>query len=105
MPISRYKNFATIKDAKTGKRRLETFPAIHGELLQRPSDIIITLNDAERIDTLAANHLGSGQYWWVICLLNNMVFPFGKTVAAGTTIRLPNSVDGFVSFIQSKIGE
>jgi len=104
MPISRYQNFRTIRDAKTGQQRLETFPGIQGRLLQRPSDIIITLSDAQRIDVLAAQHLGSGQYWWIICLLNDMVFPFGKSVAAGTTIRLPNSVDNFVALIQAKLG-
>tara|TARA_R110000765_G_scaffold322149_1_gene414040 strand:+ start:1121 stop:1438 length:318 start_codon:yes stop_codon:yes gene_type:complete len=104
MPISRYQNFGTVRDAKTGQQRLETFPGIQGRLLQRPSDIIITLNDAQRIDVLADQHLGSGQYWWIICLLNDMVFPFGKSVAAGTTIRLPNSVDNFVALIQAKLG-
>jgi len=105
MPISRYKNFGTIRDPKTGKQRLETFPAIQGLLLQRPSDLIITLTTAARIDSLAADHLGDGQYWWVICLLNDMVFPFGKQVEAGTTIRLPNSVDNFVALIQAKLGD
>ena len=105
MPISRYQNFGTVKDAKTGKKRLETFPGIHGRLLQRPSDLIVTLTDAQRIDALAANHLGSGQYWWIICLLNDMVFPFGRQVEAGTTIRLPNSVDNFIALIQAKLGE
>ena len=105
MAISRYKNFATIKDYKTGKHRLETFPAIHGELLYSSSDIIITLSDAERIDKLASEHLGSGEYWWIICLLNNLVFPFGQKVAAGSTIRLPANVDNFISLIQSKVGE
>ena len=104
MPISRYQNFGTVRDKKTGKHRLETFPGIQGRLLQRSSDIVITLTDAQRIDVLAANHLGSGTYWWIICLLNDMVFPFGKQVAAGTTIRLPNDVDNFLALIQAKLG-
>ena len=104
MPISRYQSFGTVRDRKTGQHRLETFPGIQGRLLQRPSDIVITLSDAQRIDVLAADHLGSGTYWWVICLLNDMVFPFGKQVEAGTTIRLPNDVDNFLALIQAQLG-
>ena len=104
MPISRYQNFGTVNDSKTGKQSLDTFPGIQGRLLQRPSDIIVTLSDAQRIDALAADHLGSGSYWWVICLLNDMVFPFGKQVEAGTTIRLPNDINNFIALIQAKLG-
>ena len=33
-----------------------------------------------------------------------MVFPFGKQVEAGTTIRLPNDVDNFLALIQAQLG-
>ena len=43
MPISRYKNFGTIRDAKTGKPRLETFPPVSSAEVSRGDDIIIEL--------------------------------------------------------------
>lgn len=104
MPISRYQNFSTVKDPKTGKRRLETFPSISGGSLKKPSDIIIELSDAERIDVIAQQHLGAGQYWWIICLLNNLEFPLGSKVSAGTILRIPASVDDFINAIKIKKG-
>lgn len=103
MAISRYQNFKTIRDTRTRKQRLETFPPIASTEVQQPNDIIIEVNDAQRIDALAAQHLGDGRYWWVICLLNDMVFPFGKQIAAGTLLRIPSSVENFINLIQSKV--
>ena len=49
MPTSRYANFRTIFDPKTRKRRLETFPPITSEQVRSSSDVIIKLDQAERI--------------------------------------------------------
>jgi hypothetical protein len=103
MPVSRYQNFSTILDIKTRKRRLESFPPITSQELRRPDDSFVELNDAKRIDVLAAEHLGDGRYWWVICLLNDLTFPFGQQVAAGTILRIPANIDAFVNTIQRKI--
>ena len=103
MPYSRYSNFKTILDRKTNKRRLETFPPIAGESLRDPSDIIIEIDQAQRIDAIAASYLGDGRYWWVICLLNDLVFPFGKSLKAGTRLRIPSNIDKFVDAIQRGI--
>ena len=105
MPISRYQNFGTFSDLSTGKKRLETFPPIAADQLRRPDDIVIELNDSQRIDAIAAEHLGDGRYWWVICLLNNMVFPFGKNLRAGTLVSIPASIDVFINTIQRKLVE
>ena len=103
MPVSRYQNFSTILDIKTRKKRLETFPPISSQEVKRPDDIFVQLNDAQRIDVLAAEYLGDGRYWWVICLLNDLTFPFGQLLAAGTILLIPASVDLFVETIQRKI--
>ena len=103
MPISRYQNFSTILDTKTRKRRLESFPPIMSQELRRPDDLLVQLSDAQRIDVLAAEYLGDGRYWWAICLLNDLTFPFGQQVAAGTILRVPSSIDLFVNTIQKKL--
>ena len=105
MPVSRYQNFSTVLDIKTRKRRLESFPPISSQEVRRADDIFIELNDAQRVDVLAAEYLGDGRYWWVICLLNDLTFPFGQQVAAGTIIRVPASIDIFVDAIQRKISK
>lgn len=104
MPTSRYANFKTIYDSKTAKRRLETFPPISAEEVKSQSDIIIELDQAQRIDAIAANYLGDGRYWWCICLLNDLTFPFGKNLKAGTILRIPSNIDRFINKIQTKTG-
>ena len=103
MPISRYKNFGTIKDPKNGKMRLRTFPPVSSREVRRQNDITVRLQGAMRIDKIAEEYLGDGRYWWIICLLNDFTFPFGKMVAEGTLIRVPASIDNFVNIIQDKI--
>ena len=103
MPFSRYENFKTVLDVKTNKKRLETFPAVTGEELRSPNDIVIELNQSQRIDALAATYLGDGRYWWIICLLNDLTFPFGKNLKAGTILRIPSSIDKFINILQSRI--
>jgi len=100
MPTSRYANFRTVFDPKTRKRRLETFPSISSDQVRSASDIIIKLDQAQRIDAIAANYLGDGRYWWCICLLNDLVFPFGKELKAGTILRIPQNIDKFINAIQ-----
>ena len=103
MPVSRYKNFSTVLDTRTRKRRLESFPPISSQELRRPDDLFVELNDAQRIDVLAAQYLGDGRYWGIICLLNDLTFPFGQQIAAGTILRIPSSISVFVDTIQRKI--
>lgn len=102
MPTSRYANFRTVLDTKTQKRRLETFPPISSADVRSANDIVIELDQAQRIDAIAANYLGDGRYWWCICLLNDLTFPFGKNLKAGTLLRIPNNIDNFINAIQKR---
>lgn len=102
MPTSRYANFRTVFDPKTSKRRLETFPPINSEQVKSDNDILIELDQSQRIDVVAANYLGDGRYWWCICLLNDLTFPFGKNLKAGTILRIPNNIDKFINTIQQR---
>ena len=45
----------------------------------------------DRLDNLAFKHLGSGEYWWVIALFNNLGWAFA--FKEGQTIKIPVDVD------------
>ena len=45
--------------------------------------------DENRIDRIAARHLGDSRYWWAIAQLNNMIDPLTEVVA-GTVIKVPD---------------
>jgi len=100
MPLSRYNDFRKIIDEESNRQRLETFPKITAAQLRSSSDIIIELNDAQRLDSLALQYLGDGRLWWVICLLNDFVFPFGNNLVAGTLIRIPTDVNRVFELIE-----
>jgi|TARA_R110000824_G_scaffold164685_3_gene341027 hypothetical protein len=103
MPLSRYSNFRKIIDEESNKKRLETFPKVTADQLRSDSDIIIVLNDSQRMDALAVQYLGDGRLWWVICLLNDFVFPFGNNMIAGTKIRIPTDVNRIYEIIERGI--
>ena len=103
MPLSRYDNFRTIIHEETSDSRLETFPSVTAEELKDDSDILITLNDSQRLDTVALKYLGDGRLWWVICLLNDFVFPFGNDLVSGTVIRVPSNIDRVYQVINRNV--
>ena len=103
MSKSRYSNFRKVVDLETNKQRYETFPKITSEQLRSDSDIIIELNDAQRLDSIASQYLGDGKLWWVLCLMNDFMFPFGNNLIAGTKIRIPTDVDRVYSIIERGI--
>jgi len=37
----------------------------------------VRVNKFDRLDNLAAKYLGSGDYWWVIAMMNNLEWAFG----------------------------
>tara|TARA_R110000744_G_scaffold162690_1_gene279338 strand:+ start:4021 stop:4332 length:312 start_codon:yes stop_codon:yes gene_type:complete len=93
MAISRYDGLRTIVDEKTKRSRIETFPSVSAEQLKSDDDIIITLSDYQRLDSLANEVFGDGRLWWVICLMNDFTFPFGNDIKAGTEIRIPRDIN------------
>jgi hypothetical protein len=44
----------------------------------------------DRIDKVAARFLGEDDYWWVICLANNIIYPFASGgLIPGRTLKIP----------------
>ena len=45
----------------------------------------------ERLDNLAFKHLGGGEYWWVIALINGLEWPYA--FEEGQIIKIPIELD------------
>tara|TARA_R110000824_G_scaffold4983_4_gene23363 strand:+ start:757 stop:1065 length:309 start_codon:yes stop_codon:yes gene_type:complete len=100
MAISRYANLRTIVDKETQVLRYETFPKITKEDLLSTSDFFIEWNDSMRMDSIASEYLGDGKYWWIICLANDLTFPYGQ-VKNGDIIRIPSSIENVFQTIKN----
>ena len=100
MPTSRYNRFKTVKSFVGDPRRLETFPAISENEMSTIPHTIIRFKESDRLDHLAQTYLGSGTYWWAICLLNDLDNPFSYKLLPGFLLKIPNSIDPFLNIIR-----
>lgn len=88
MSISRYKN------TKNNDFDFQnSFPPLNILNIESDDDFFYVIKERERIDQLSRRFLGDGRYWWVICELNNMSFPFGDFIKPGTVIRIPRNLN------------
>ena len=103
MAVSRYNDFSKVRNNLNDNFRLETFPAIsHEDLNNIPHNVVIW-KESDRMDALATDLLGSGEYWWIICLMNNLVNPFSYNLLPGTPLKIPHDVNTVMSIIQRKL--
>lgn len=87
MGLSRYRNVNTLEDKKY--YATSDFPS--QDILDEISTFKIVISKFDRLDQLAAKHLGDGTYWWVIALINNIdwMFKFDE----GQIIKIPVDVN------------
>ena len=83
MATSRYNKFRTVKSASSDPKRLETFPSINRNDLSSIPYSVIKFKESDRLDHLAQSFLGSGTYWWAICMLNDLDNPFSYKLLPG----------------------
>ena len=102
MAQSRYENFAQVRRNSKDYRRLETFPSVSAEDLSHVQHNVIMWKETDRMDILAEDHLGSASYWWVICLMNDLVNPFSYKLLPGTLLKIPHEAKTIVNIIQRK---
>ena len=67
--MARYKNALVLKD-RDGKRYYR--PTIVRGIPLRDSDKFIYPRDGDRLDTLAQQHYGDSNLWWIIAKANNI---------------------------------
>ena len=103
MAVSRYSDFAQVRKNSTDQFRLETFPAITREEFNNIPHNIVIWKETDRMDALATDLLGSAQYWWIICIMNNLVNPFSYNLLPGTPLKIPHDVNSVISIIQKKL--
>jgi hypothetical protein len=84
MPISRYRNTSIISGSYYETADL---PKIDFSSIQTFS-IVPTAED--RLDTLAFKFLGSGEYWWIIAMMNDIQWAFD--FEPGKVIKIPVDV-------------
>jgi len=90
MAISRYRNTNVID-----KKYFETvdFPQID---VTKISTFSIRITDGDRLDNLAFKYLGSGEYWWVIALINDIDWSFD--FISGQIIQIPTDAEEVLKF-------
>jgi hypothetical protein len=86
MAVSRYRNTKVIDEGKT----YETISFPSREELDKISVIRIRVANFDRLDILASKYLGSGEYWWVIALINDFEWAF--SFEEGQVLKIPVDV-------------
>ena len=103
MAVSRYNNFSKVRNNLKDHYALETFPAISHEDIDDIPHNVVVWKESDRMDALAADLLGSAQYWWIICLMNGLVNPFSYNLLPGTLLKIPHDVNTIINIIQRKL--
>lgn len=87
MALSRYRNLNTLEE----KKYLETPDFPSQEDLDAIPTVQIVANRFDRLDNLAHVHLGSGEYWWIICLMNNLEWMYD--FEEGQILKIPTDLN------------
>ena len=102
MANSRYNNFSKVRSNNADYYRLETFPSIRTDELAGIPHSVVMWKESDRMDAMAESFFGDSRYWWVICLMNDLVNPFSYSLLPGTLLKIPNEVSTVVNMIQRK---
>ena len=102
MALSRYDKFSQVRSNSKDPYRLETFPSITHEELSIIPHSVVMWKETDRMDTMAEDLLGDPRYWWIICLLNNLVNPFSYNLLPGTLIKVPHEAASVINLIKRK---
>jgi hypothetical protein len=95
MARSRYSNTEIIDGKYYGTFRLPVQAAGFKEidLLQGIKTLDYEYKLGDRIDHLAARFFNDEGYWWVICIVNNIAYPFSSGgLVPGRILKIPHNV-------------
>lgn len=91
MAISRYRSLRTID-----KKFFETMDFPSKKDLDSIETFRVRAANFDRLDNLAFKHLGSGEYWWVIAVMNDL--KWGFSFEEGQILKIPISVEDVLRF-------
>jgi hypothetical protein len=86
MTESRYKSVSTVD-----RKYYETVDFPSRDQLDGVNVFRVRAAQFDRLDNLAFKHLGSGEYWWVIALINDLDWAFA--FEEGQIIKIPIELD------------
>ena len=104
MAVSRYDKFSQVRKNSKDPYRLETFPAIQDEDLNSIPHNIVMWKESDRMDVMAEDMLGDPRYWWIICMMNDLVNPFSYTLIPGTLLKIPYDAASVINIINRNQG-
>jgi hypothetical protein len=87
MVFSRYRNLNTLEDKKFYET--PTFPS--KTQLDAIDTFQIRVSRFDRLDILAFKHLGAGEYWWIISVMNDLSWAF--SFEEGQILKIPVNLD------------
>lgn len=97
MPISRYRNDVPIRGSQL-KASARAVQRIRREIRRGNIDFrTITLKESTRLDQIAGESYGSGQYWWVIAAASDIGWAW--QVPAGTRVRIPTDLSQVMGIV------
>ena len=90
MATSRYRNTQIIDE------KYYSSQDVPDKDLDKIQTFSIRITNADRLDILAAKHLGNGEYWWLIAELNDIDWPFD--FEDGQIIKIPVNIEDALKF-------
>jgi nucleoid-associated protein YgaU len=91
--IERYQE-AGERETENGKSFYET--QLLPDIDRSPEDVIVTIDNPDRLDRIAFRYYDDAKLWWVIAAANNL----GRgdwSVPAGTRLRIPQNLSSVVT--------
>ncbi len=98
MARSRYSNTRIIDGHHYATWRNPVAERMDGDILEGVKTFDYTFSIGDRLDILAAKYLGDDRYYWIIALVNNIIWPLG--IEPGTTLRIPKDVTQVLEKLQ-----
>lgn len=96
MSLSRYRNINILQD-DNGKRHYATMKFPTKKQLDTIPSFKIRLSQFDRLDQLAAKHLGDGTLWWILAMMNDIDWAYKFN--AGDIIKVPINVDDVLKLV------
>ncbi len=97
MALGRYRNVNRIEGDGSLPRYYETIDYPTQLELQDVATFKIRISRFDRLDQLAFKHLGAGEYWWVIALMNDLDWMYD--FEPGQILKIPISVEDVLRLV------